>query len=73
MAQKCVRQGCGKNYTDIDETCVYHPGPPIFHEGQKGTYFRILGSRSSDLQHSLTIRVYYFIAYGPSSTRCYSF
>lgn len=37
MAQKCVHQGCGKVYTDADEVCRYHPGPPIFHEGQKGT------------------------------------
>ena len=37
MAQKCVHQGCGKTYTDEDEVCRYHPGPPIFHEGQKGS------------------------------------
>ncbi|KAL2017553.1 hypothetical protein VTK56DRAFT_1987 [Thermocarpiscus australiensis] len=36
MAQKCVHQGCGKTFTDPDEVCRYHPGPPIFHEGQKG-------------------------------------
>ncbi|RDA93111.1 hypothetical protein CP533_4106 [Ophiocordyceps camponoti-saundersi (nom. inval.)] len=36
MAQKCVRQGCGKEFTDVKEDCRYHPGPPIFHEGQKG-------------------------------------
>ncbi|KAI5925433.1 Pyruvate/Phosphoenolpyruvate kinase-like domain-containing protein [Camillea tinctor] len=36
MAQKCVHQGCGKEYTDTEEVCKYHPGPPIFHEGQKG-------------------------------------
>ncbi|KAK7742210.1 hypothetical protein SLS62_010761 [Diatrype stigma] len=36
MAQKCVHQGCNKTYTDPDEVCKYHPGPPIFHEGQKG-------------------------------------
>ncbi|KAJ4320832.1 hypothetical protein N0V84_005652 [Fusarium piperis] len=36
MAQKCVHQGCGKEFTDPDEKCEYHPGPPIFHEGQKG-------------------------------------
>ncbi|KAI1098900.1 Pyruvate/Phosphoenolpyruvate kinase-like domain-containing protein [Jackrogersella minutella] len=36
MAQKCVHKGCGKVYTDLDEVCVYHPGPPVFHEGQKG-------------------------------------
>ncbi|KAL7627970.1 hypothetical protein AAE478_002166 [Parahypoxylon ruwenzoriense] len=36
MAQKCVHKGCGKVYTDPDEVCVYHPGPPVFHEGQKG-------------------------------------
>ncbi|KAI9677003.1 MAG: hypothetical protein M1817_006842 [Caeruleum heppii] len=33
---KCVHKGCGKTYTDPDEECVYHPGPPEFHEGQKG-------------------------------------
>ncbi|KAF4978054.1 hypothetical protein FZEAL_5519 [Fusarium zealandicum] len=36
MAQKCVHQGCGKEFTDPEEKCQYHPGPPIFHEGQKG-------------------------------------
>lgn len=36
MAQKCVRQGCGKEFTDATERCDYHPGPPVFHEGQKG-------------------------------------
>ncbi|KAI0860028.1 Pyruvate/Phosphoenolpyruvate kinase-like domain-containing protein [Xylaria cubensis] len=36
MAQKCVHQGCGKEYSDPDEVCRYHPGPPVFHEGQKG-------------------------------------
>ncbi|MCJ1338235.1 hypothetical protein MMC09_003521 [Bachmanniomyces sp. S44760] len=36
MAQKCVHKGCGKTFTDSKENCIYHPGPPIFHEGQKG-------------------------------------
>lgn len=36
MAQKCVHQGCGQAYTDVDAVCKYHPGPPVFHEGQKG-------------------------------------
>ena len=36
MAQKCVHKGCGKTFSDSDEDCVYHPGPPLFHEGQKG-------------------------------------
>ncbi|POR38674.1 Cysteine and histidine-rich domain-containing protein [Tolypocladium paradoxum] len=36
MAQKCVHQGCGKDFSDLTEKCEYHPGPPIFHEGQKG-------------------------------------
>ncbi|KAK6359185.1 hypothetical protein TWF696_000350 [Orbilia brochopaga] len=35
-AQKCTHQGCGKMFTDPDEDCQYHPGPPVFHEGQKG-------------------------------------
>ncbi|KAK5675432.1 hypothetical protein LTS10_011874 [Elasticomyces elasticus] len=36
MAQKCVHKGCGKSFSDPEEPCTYHPGPPIFHEGQKG-------------------------------------
>lgn len=36
MAQKCVHKGCGKVFTDPEEECVYHSGPPEFHEGQKG-------------------------------------
>jgi hypothetical protein len=38
MTQKCVHKGCGKLFTDPDEPCVYHPGPPVFHEGQKGSF-----------------------------------
>src|SRR5271170_4127142 len=37
MAQKCVHKGCGKVFTDPEEPCTYHPGPPEFHEGQKGS------------------------------------
>ncbi|KAJ6145022.1 hypothetical protein N7470_008917 [Penicillium chermesinum] len=36
MAGKCVHKGCGKAFSDPEEDCVYHPGPPVFHEGQKG-------------------------------------
>ncbi|KAH8426018.1 cysteine and histidine-rich domain-containing protein [Aspergillus melleus] len=36
MTSKCVHKGCGKEFTDPEEPCVYHPGPPVFHEGQKG-------------------------------------
>jgi hypothetical protein len=36
MAKKCVHKGCGKTFEDENEECVYHPGPPVFHEGQKG-------------------------------------
>ncbi|KAL9094334.1 MAG: hypothetical protein Q9165_003475 [Trypethelium subeluteriae] len=36
MSKKCVHKGCGKKYEDDNEDCVYHPGPPEFHEGQKG-------------------------------------
>jgi len=38
MAQKCVHKGCGKTFTDPEEDCHYHPGPPKFHEGQKGVW-----------------------------------
>lgn len=36
MASKCAHKGCGKEFSNPDEDCVYHPGPPVFHEGQKG-------------------------------------
>ena len=36
MAKKCMNKGCEKTFTDPEEECYYHPGPPIFHEGQKG-------------------------------------
>ncbi|KAF2401375.1 diploid state maintenance protein chpA [Trichodelitschia bisporula] len=36
MAQKCIHKGCQKLFTDPAEECHYHPGPPEFHEGQKG-------------------------------------
>lgn len=35
----CRRKGCGKTHTGGDrsgESCVHHPGAPIFHEGSKG-------------------------------------
>ena len=38
MAERCVHKGCGKTFTDPQEECIYHPGPPIFHEGQKGVW-----------------------------------
>ncbi|KAJ5358134.1 hypothetical protein N7541_005292 [Penicillium brevicompactum] len=36
MTEKCVHKACGKSFSDPEEECVYHPGPPVFHEGQKG-------------------------------------
>ncbi|KAI5815044.1 HSP20-like chaperone [Pyronema omphalodes] len=36
MSQKCAHKGCEKTFTDPEEECHYHPGAPIFHEGQKG-------------------------------------
>lgn len=36
----CRRKGCNENYKSggsrDEETCVYHPGHPVFHEGSKG-------------------------------------
>ena len=54
MAQKCVHKGCGKTFTDLDEPCVYHPGPPQFHEGQKGVRAPYL-EQLLILRRSLTI------------------
>ncbi len=35
----CRRKGCGHTHKGGDregESCVYHPGAPLFHEGSKG-------------------------------------
>ncbi|KZV75756.1 chord-domain-containing protein [Peniophora sp. CONT] len=35
---KCANKGCGKEYeddTNSEESCVYHSGGPVFHEGLK--------------------------------------
>lgn len=40
---KCVHKGCGKVFADPEEPCVYHPGPPEFHEGQKGGFSCTVG------------------------------
>jgi hypothetical protein len=36
----CKRRGCDQKYNGDssrkEESCVYHPGAPIFHEGSKG-------------------------------------
>lgn len=35
----CLRKGCGKEFDDTSnspESCNYHPGAPVFHEGLKG-------------------------------------
>ena len=47
-AQKCVHKGCGKVFTDPNEDCIYHPGPPVFHEGQKGSVFSLLSFSLTD-------------------------
>lgn len=51
-AQKCVHQSCGKIFTDPDEECHYHPGPPVFHEGQKGKKLAYLISFKGRPTHS---------------------
>ncbi|KAI0035722.1 HSP20-like chaperone [Vararia minispora EC-137] len=35
---KCANRSCGQDYEDAansEESCIYHPGLPIFHEGLK--------------------------------------
>ncbi|KAK3273060.1 hypothetical protein CYMTET_18682 [Cymbomonas tetramitiformis] len=37
--QTCGRQGCGEKFSERENhgsACRYHPGPPVFHERQKG-------------------------------------
>lgn len=36
--QRCQRIGCGALFslhTNSDDSCCYHPGPPVFHDGGK--------------------------------------
>lgn len=58
MTMKCVHKGCGKVYTDETEPCVYHPGPPEFHEGQKGVrnpHHPLAGCHYYSLCRALTV------------------
>lgn len=37
--KKCNRRGCGRDFTEAENgahSCQFHPGQPIFHEGNKG-------------------------------------
>ena len=39
IGSKCKRKGCNGTYNDDSsrkESCIYHPGAPVFHEGSKG-------------------------------------
>jgi hypothetical protein len=56
MTQKCVHKGCGKVFTDPEEPCIYHPGPPEFHEGQKGRH-RLFGRTQATREFSFHSRV----------------
>lgn len=62
MANKCVHKGCGRNFSDPEEECVYHPGPPIFHEGQKGMLSAMV---TSDLYYDLPLTYH-----GPTGWKC---
>ncbi|KAI0319796.1 HSP20-like chaperone [Amylostereum chailletii] len=36
--ERCAHKGCGQDFdpaTNSEESCVYHPGAPVFHEGLK--------------------------------------
>jgi len=38
-SRTCTHNACGKVYFEkdnTDESCIFHPGVPIFHEGRKG-------------------------------------
>ncbi|KAJ7702304.1 HSP20-like chaperone [Mycena rosella] len=33
---RCTRKGCGRDFSDeTPESCTFHPGAPVFHEGLK--------------------------------------
>ena len=41
----CVHKGCEKTYNEEendDNACIYHPLPPIFHEGKVYFYFNFI-------------------------------
>ncbi|KAI8372946.1 chord-domain-containing protein [Radiomyces spectabilis] len=53
---KCTHKGCGKEFNpddNIDNSCQFHPGAPIFHEGLKG--WSCCNKRVSDFDEFLQI------------------
>ena len=47
MAQKCVHKGCGKDFSDPDEPCNYHPGTSnqMFHSIEQELILLLMPSR----------------------------
>jgi hypothetical protein len=73
MAQKCVHKGCGKAFTDAEEACVYHPGPPVFHEGQKGMFFSLCRSLILMVLSQLTFGMFSVSGWSCCKTRVLTF
>ncbi|XP_029463083.1 integrin beta-1-binding protein 2 isoform X1 [Rhinatrema bivittatum] len=53
----CYNKGCGKTFTEeqnSEESCLYHPGVPIFHDALKG--WSCCRKRTTDFSEFLTIK-----------------
>ncbi|XP_029136147.1 cysteine and histidine-rich domain-containing protein 1 [Labrus bergylta] len=57
MAELCYNKGCGLKYDadkNNDDSCVFHPGVPIFHDALKG--WSCCRKRTTDFSEFLSIK-----------------
>ncbi|XP_028993763.1 cysteine and histidine-rich domain-containing protein 1 [Betta splendens] len=57
MALLCYNRGCGQNYApdqNKDDSCLFHPGVPIFHDALKG--WSCCRKRTTDFSEFLSIK-----------------
>ncbi|KAM3590478.1 uncharacterized protein V6R79_010594 [Siganus canaliculatus] len=57
MAQQCYNRGCGLKFdadTNKDDSCLFHPGVPIFHDALKG--WSCCKKRTTDFSEFLSIK-----------------
>ncbi|XP_026208151.1 CHORD and p23_melusin_like domain-containing protein [Anabas testudineus] len=57
MALLCYNRGCGQNYDpdqNKDDSCLFHPGVPIFHDALKG--WSCCRKRTTDFSEFLSIK-----------------
>nr|XP_033802671.1 integrin beta-1-binding protein 2 isoform X2 [Geotrypetes seraphini] len=57
MSLMCYNKGCGQRFdqeNNLEESCLYHPGIPVFHDALKG--WSCCHKRTTDFSEFLTIK-----------------